>query len=76
MSFCKGNHRFPCPSLQQVSEDGQSSWYTAASKTLKTYGAVLVVVTPLIQRALAYFARHLRPLIIADLPRNGELCAI
>ena len=58
-----------------MSEDGQTvSWYTAASKTLHTYGAVLVVVTSTINRALAYFLRHLRPLIVAELPRNGKPC--
>ena len=77
MSFCQYHQRYVCASLQQVSEDGQSvSWYTAASKTLRTYGATLVVVSPLIQRALEYYVRHLRPLITAELPRNGKLCAV
>ena len=58
---------------QRSEEAGSWSWFTAASKTLGTYGATLVVVTDNVQEALAYFHQHLRPLLVADLPRNGKI---
>ncbi|KAF0303249.1 hypothetical protein FJT64_024769 [Amphibalanus amphitrite] len=48
------------------------SWYTMASKALGTYGAVLVVVTDLVMRALRLFNERLRPLIASTLPKNTD----
>ncbi|KAF0314446.1 hypothetical protein FJT64_015101 [Amphibalanus amphitrite] len=54
-------------------EESQTwSWYTMASKTLGTYGAVLVVVTDLVMRALRLFNERLRPLSASTLPKNTE----
>ncbi|KAF0288929.1 Titin [Amphibalanus amphitrite] len=57
----------------QFNEESQTwSWYTTASKTLGTYGAVLVVVTDLVMRALRLFNERLRPLIASTLPKNAD----
>ena len=56
---------------QQVQQRNNTNGRTS-QQNLGTYGAALVVVPRVTQRALLYFYDHLRPLIVAELPRNGK----